>query len=292
VTIAAALLVLLLALGAVLFPRSDVHSPEGRLLVLVGWGQDGPRQELIQNLGDYLTDLAGRPLETVLVRDRDRFFSEANQGADFVFCPDGLALGLAGADYAPLVAGNRKMPGNLRPRGTVVYRRGMGLPSRPWEEAAGRTVFGDSLSLVAVGAVPHKARSGDCAFGPDPYDHGSVLHALRLGAFDFAFVRQWDAEAFFASGLLDPDVYGMEMVTDPVPDVVLMASRKVSLVQRMAWAEDLSLLDLGEPPITTAGRDLVHSLSSVGLSGFQVLLEPDFERLRGEFSDRWPPAAH
>ncbi|PID81609.1 hypothetical protein CSA17_00800 [bacterium DOLJORAL78_65_58] len=290
VAVVAALLVLVLAVGAVIFPRSDTRRPQGRLLAFVGGEPGGARREMIQDLGAYLAEQGGHPLEVVTVRDRERFLALAAAGADFALCPDGLALGLEDSSYASLAAGRRKMPSNLWPRGVLVYRRSAAPLDKPWTEAPARTVFGDSLSLSALGGVEVSADLRACAFGPDPYDHGPVLHALRLGAFDYALVRQWDAEAFFTAGLLDAELYELEMMTDPVPDMVLMVHRKASVVQRMAWAEALSLLGTGERPVTEAGRELAHSLSVLGLAGFDILLELDFDRLRGRFGDCWPPA--
>ncbi len=290
VAVVAALLVLVLAVGTLIVPRSDTRRPGGRLLAFVGGEPGGARREMVQDLGAYLAEQAGYPLEVVPVRDRERFLALAAGGVDFALCPDGLALGLEDSSYASLAVGRRKMPSNLWPRGVMVHRRDAAPLDKPWVEAPARTVFGDSLSLAALGGVEASADLRACAFGPDPYDHGPVLHALRLGAFDYALVRQWDAEAFFTAGLLDAELYELEMVTDPVPDMVLMAHRKASVVQRMAWAEALGLLGTGERPVTEAGRELAQSLSGLGLAGFDILLELDFDRLRGRFGGRGPQA--
>ncbi len=273
-------------------PEQGRNHQQGRLLVFAGWGQENTRQALAGDLAQFLAEQSGRPFETVVVRERGLFLKEARQGADFVLCPDGLALQLDEQKYDPLVAGRRKMPANLRPRGVVVYRLEAGLRRQPWRERPARTVLGDSLSLVATGGVDWSGGGLPCACGPDPYDHGPVLHALRLGAFDYALVRQWDAEAFFADGLLDPQVFGLEMRTDPVPDIVLLADREASMVDRVRWAEDLTLVGVEEQPTTEAGHRLAVSLPALGLSGFSLLLDTDLDRMRKLYGGDWPRPAN
>lgn len=289
VTIGAALLVLCLALGAVLFPGREHSADQGRFLVFTAPGMDSQRQELFEALAGYLEEELGRSLEMVLESRSGPFLAEARAGADFVLCPDGLALSLERDRFAPLVACRRKMPANLRPRGVLVYRRSAGQSGRPWQDAPRRTVFGDSLSLVTTGGVPWRQEARSCAFGPDPYDHGPVLHALRLGAFDYALVRQWDAAAFFAAGLLDEQEFVLENRTPPVPDIVLMAAREASMVERVRWAEDLALVDVEGQPATEAAHHLAARLAALDLTGFGLLLEPDFERVRRLFGEDWPP---
>lgn len=287
VTIAGSLLVLLLALGAVVIPGREKGATAGRLLIFTSPGKETERQALFADLREFLGAQIGHPLDIVQVTDKTAFLREATSGADFILCPDGLALALDAENYGPLVAGRRKMPTNLRPRGVLVFRLDAGPSEAPWDEVPERTVFGDSLSLVAVGLRQAGNWNSGCAFGPDPYDHGPALHALRLGAFDYALVRQWDAESFFTAGLLDPSEFGMVMRTPPFPDIVLMADREASLVDRVRWAEDLALLNVEDQPVTELGTELSSNLECLGLTGFHLLLEPDFERLRRQFGDRW-----
>ena len=166
----------------------------------------------------------------------------------------------------------------------------------PWIRHPQRTVFGDSLSLSATGVL----RSGQisatagiprgCACGPDPYDHSPVLHALRLGGFDYAVVRQWDAERFFAERLLPGDGWSMEILTGPVPDLTLFASREIPAARLLAVSGELSQLGRTGAEEDSATRRLVRSLAELHLSGFNVLIEPDFDLVRGGYPADWPPA--
>ncbi|MCP4292864.1 MAG: hypothetical protein GY780_13650 [bacterium] len=295
VTLIAALLVLVLAFAAVLFPDSGGYNLQGVFLVFDGPHSGPERQELFESICSVLEDASGQSMNLVVVNKTSEFFKEAQKGVDFVLCPDGLALQLAQDDFGLLVCGRRKLPDNLRPRGVVVSRADMSEVKQPWMNHARRTVFGDSLSLVSLGSVNSQADLSLCSFGPDPYDHRPVLHALRLGAFDFACVRQWDADSFFRSGLLDPKEWIVKDHTDPVPDLVVMASRKIPLVERLKWADSLALLGRSgenseDPSLKSQNiHHLIEQLGAVGLTGFNILLEPDFELVRRKFSGDWPP---
>lgn len=289
ITLAAAALVLVLALGAVFFPRGDGYDLKGVLLVLDAPSAAGTRQETFTLLAGFLEELSGESLEVKRTSSRSEFLELAEKGVDFLFCPDGLALELGRQQYLPLVAGKRSMPTNLRPRGVLVYRKSLGQQSRPWQSHPQRTIFGDSLSLVALGGLPRSEIDPGCRFGPDPYDHRPALHALRLGGGDFALVRQWDADSFFAAGLLDSAQWGVQNRTVPVPDLVVMASRSIPVVERLKWADSLALVGRSDQPASEGAAALAEGLQSLGLIGFNLLLDPDFELVRRNFPTDWPP---
>jgi hypothetical protein len=290
VTIAASLLVLILAVGAIFFPPSGQFEMRGILLVFNPPGPNDGREELFHSLADYLGVVSGHKMDLVVATNREEFLHQAKEGVDFVFCPDGLALDLNQGDYGIMVAGRRKLPANLRPRGVVVFRISKGPVPRPWETHPSRMVFGDSLSLVSIGGVGLERNFQDCAFGPDPYDHRPVLHALRLGAFDFAMVRQWDAAEFFSSGLLDDSIWGVENQTIPVPDIVMMASSRIPLVERLKWADLLAMIGRSGDSPDQKAEQLATDLVKLRLAGFNILLEPDFELVRRKYSRHWPAA--
>ena len=68
---------------------------------------------------------------------------------------------------------------------------------------------------------------------------------MKLGGFDYALVRQWDADRFFTDGLLSPLEWGLELMTIPVPDVVVLASRSVDGKTRLAVGDGLAGLGRG-----------------------------------------------
>ena len=288
VTLGAAVLVLILALGAVFFPGGNQYDMQGVFLVFDSPGGNENREELFESMSEVFAELSGHSMALVVVDNRDDFLQRVRQGVDFILCPDGVALDLPAADFGSLVAGRRKLPSNLRPRGVTVYRRGGDLDAKPWLNQPNRTVFGDSLSLVAIGKTAEMSEIRSCSFGPDPFDHSPALHALRLGAYDFALVRQWDANNFFARGLLDSAVWGMEERTIPVPDIVVLASSQIPRVERLKWAESLALMGRsGENTSDRPGR-MLQQLHGIGLAGFNLLLEPEFELVRRKFQGNWP----
>lgn len=290
-TLAAAGLVVLLAAGSLLWPRSSGQDAAHALLVFDSSGDLGRVAAVYEPLCAYLTEFSGAALELSVVRTVSAFEAQLGTRPDFVFAPDGLALTAPVVQYLPLVVGRRSAPRNLRPRGVLVYRVAAGEVAAPWLSHAERTVLGDSLSLVATGALRSETgaqRRRQCAAGPDPYDHGPVLHALRLGGFDFAVVRQWDAERFFNEGLLDESVFAVRNLVGPAPDAVLLVSRQVSRHQRLRCGEGLSGLGRhssdAEAPLA---RDLRAGLAGLHLAGFNVLMEPDFELVRRNFGGDW-----
>ena len=289
VTLAAAFFVLLLAVGAVLWPAGNNDSLCGVVLVFDPTGDVQRIDALYRPLAGFLAVASGHGMELEVARDKAGFLAAAARGVDFIFCPDGLALKLGVDSYEPLVAGRRAAPRNLRPRSVLVYRKSVGMVEQPWLTRPSRTVFGDSLSLVAIGTL--LSLNGPvpdaCSWGPDPYDHSPVLHAARLGSFDFACVRQWDAERFFTAGLLSRTQWGEETLTVPVPDFVLLASRQIPGHLRLDVRETLSGFARTDEPTTEEGEALGRGLSLLRLVGFNILLEPDFDRVRGIFKGHW-----
>lgn len=292
-TAAAAIFVLLLALGALLWPADHRMAAEGKVVVFDPTGDLSRVENLYRPLVAFLEQVSGQSLGLVTVRTREAFLAGAGPEAAFLLCPDGLALQLPHGDFYPVVNARRAAPRNLRPRGVLVYRKSAGLVDEPWRSRPGRTVVGDSLSLAACAAVLAGARPGDlrCHWGPDPYDHAPVLHAARLGAFDYACVRQWDADRFLAEGLLSGTEWGVATMSDPVPDLVLLASLRVPRADRLLVGESLSRLARTQEPATAAQERLLGGMPLLRLAGFNLLLEPDFERVRGIFSRHWHPAA-
>ena len=294
-TLGAAALVVLLAAGSLLWPRSSQQDAAHALLVFDSSGDQGRIAAVYEPLCAYLAETSDTDLELSVVRTVSAFEAQLGTRPDFVFAPDGLALTAPVAQYLPLVVGRRSAPRNLRPRGVLVSRIAAGEEVAPWLTHAGRTVLGDSLSLVATGVLRNETGADQrrqCAAGPDPYDHGPVLHALRLGGFDFAVVRQWDAERFFNEGLLDDSVFAVRNLVGPAPDAVLLVSRHVPRHQRLRCGEGLSGLGRHssdeEAPVA---RDLRAGLAGLHLAGFNVLVEPDFELVRRNFAGDWPSGA-
>ena len=289
-TAGSALLVLLLAIGSVLWPAQRTPTHAGVLLVLDPVADSRRSEEIFAPLTEFLAEQSGIPLQLKLVRDLPGLRQAAVQGADFILCPDGAGLLLSPDRWQPLVTGRRAAPRNLRPRSVLVYRRAVGLQAEPWLSSPARTVLGDSLSLCGAGVVlqGQTPQGMACAFGPDPYDHGPVLHAARLGAFDFAVVRQWDAQRFQAAGLLPEEVWGVEPLGKPVPDLVLLSSTGFGTADRLKLGQALAALGRadgeGELSRLPAGLGQLH------LVGFHVLLEPDWQGVRDRFPDFLVPA--
>lgn len=296
--ILAGILVLALAGGALLWPGNNAPRSRGIFLVFDSSGSGNREVSVYRPLANFLEETAGQQLDLQIVRTLDAYGDKLRAGVDFVLCPDGLALDLDPGKFVALAVGRRSAPRNLRPRGVLVYRKAAGFVPTPWISRPRATVCGDSISLTATGAW---RRGGDksspgprvpfaCAWGPDPYDHAPVLHAARLGAFDYALVRQWDADRFFASGLLSPLEWGVEILTIPVPDIVLFASREVSGGQRLKVADGLTALGRNEQEPSPLVHDLQLGIAGLNLVGFNHLVDPDFELVRRIFLGNWPPA--
>ncbi len=282
-TLVAAGLVLLLAAGSLLWPRAESQDPDHTLLVFDSSGDPARVARVFEPLRRYLADAGSGQLELSVVATVAEFQAHLTHGPDYVLAPDRLALTAPAQTYLPLVVGRRSAPRNLRPHGVLVYRLGVADTQEPWLTHSSRTVLGDSVSLVATGSL---VNLGALAAGPDPYDHGPVLHALRLGGFDFALVRQWDAERFFEAGLLDESVFASRDLVEPAPDAVLLVSRKVPRHLRLRCAEGLSGLgrdaSAEEAPLA---KELRQGLAEMHLAGFNVLMEPDLEQVRKKYRE-------
>ena len=297
-TAAASAVVLVLALSAILAPPPGSHRPGGLLLVI------DPVASLREtDLGAPLAGWLGPALRRTLRAQVVPSLAEVPAGtwADvgLVICPDRVALALPDSAFVTLAAGRRHAPLNLRPRSVLVYRRSAGPLAEPWRTAPQRTILGDTLTLTGCGPA---CREGRCpwrtgrgrapALGSDPYDHAAVLEALRLGCFDYAVVREWDAQRFFAAGLLDSRAWGMEMLSVPVPDVVVLVSRAWPGSARVRAGEVLLGLGRHQESGGLAGEGAaLRALAEIDLAGFNLLLEPDFEFVRREFAACWPGGA-
>lgn len=297
-TFLAGVLVLVLALGALLWPGAGSKRGRGTLLIFDSSGDGNRVARVYDPLLAYLTETGETPLDLEVVGNLDTFQAMAAKGADFILCPDGLGLNLQADSYVPVVVGRRSAPRNLRPRGVLVYRKSAGLVQSPWLSRPSATVCGDSVSLTATGMWRRRDRATPagpadrtlCAWGPDPYDHSPALHAARLGAFDYALVRQWDADRFFAEGLLSPEEWGVEIMTVPVPDIVLFAGRTLPAKTRLAVGEGLSSLGRGAEDTLPVAQGMRQAVLALHLSGFNLLVDPDFDLVRRNFSGDWPTA--
>ncbi len=297
-TLLAGCAVIILALTALVLPRTIKRNNEQIFLVFDPHSQ-ARLVQVYQPLTTWLEDVSGESLRLQIVSERADFQLQATADVRFVFCPDGAALGLASLQFSTLAFGRRPPPHNLRPRSVLVYRKAAGLITEPWFSVPERTVFGDSISLVGFGAVCRQAQdqegsfaapqqSPDWTFGPDPYDHSPVLHAARLGCFDYAVVRQWTADIFFTYGLLPTQDWGVEDLSVPVPDLVLLVARSLSTTDRMQLGESLLALGRRDEDLSEHGRAALAGLEQLGLAGFNILLEPDFELVRRRFDRCWP----
>ncbi|MCK9996005.1 MAG: hypothetical protein KAH56_06975 [Candidatus Krumholzibacteria bacterium] len=297
ITILAAVLVLALALGALLWPGVGPTRGRGVLLVFDSSGDQVRITNVYEPFLHFLNEFTDQPLDLAVVGTVGSFREKLIDGADFVFCPDGLGLTLEAGQYVPVAVGRRAAPRNLRPRGVLVFRKSAGLIKAPWLSRPEVTVCGDSVSLTATGAWRRKdvdaasesGTSNGCSWGPDPYDHAPALHAARLGGFDYALVRQWDADRFFSDGLLSPLEWGIELVTVPVPDIVIFASRSVAGKTRLAVGDGLVALGRGPEEQPPAAREVRRAIGGLNLAGFNLLVDPDFEFVRRNFAGNWPP---
>jgi hypothetical protein len=298
ITVLAAVVILVLAGGALLWPGDGPSRNRGVFLVFDSTGDGVRTTGVYEPLRQFLSEFTRRPLELEIAATVATFTQAQAAGVDFVLCPDGLSLDLPADGFLPVAVGRRAAPRNLRPRGVLVYRKAAGLVADPWLSRPEATVCGDSVSLTVTGNWRRRGQPdtsaaparGTCAWGPDPYDHAPVLHALRLGGFDYALVRQWDADRFFSDGLLSPQQWGLELMTIPVPDVVVLAARSVNGQTRLAVSEGLAGLgrdSQGESPLAGAAH---RGLGRLNLAGFNLLVEPDWELVRRNFAAGWPPA--
>ncbi len=290
-TTLAGVAVVVLAVLAVMWPAGDGRREAGTFLVLDPAPGARARQ-VYQPLARYCGDVLGRDLPVSVVTNTGEFLALAPR-ATVLLCPDAVAMRTRGA--AVLAVAQRRAPQNLRPMSVLVSRSDASGGAQPWLTVPSRTVFGDSLSLVCLAPLCAGGAGGavlppGVSFGTDPYDHGAVLEALRLGAFDHAVVRQWAAEAFLAGGGVAADDWRVEPLSEPLPDIVLLADGRLSAQQRLTLRE--AVVTLGRHNDAAPSRGLVAqaSLAGLGLDGFSFLMEPDFEALRGRYGACWPSA--
>lgn len=302
VAVAAALGVLLLAAAAAWWPRPA--PPPGGVVVaaLDPVGDERRLAAIWPALARVLAGPDGAEPRLEVARTRSGFTALLAR-ADFAVCPDGVALGVDVGAWAPLAAGRRAAPRNLRPRGVLVSRRapgtdagaaGPGAMAAPWLVEPAAVIFGDSLGLAATGVLRPAGGATPplrgASWGPDPYDHAPALHALRQGGFTHAVVRQWDADRFRAQGLLPEADWLFTDLTVPVPDLVVLAARRVPAARRLAVGERLAGIGRELADLTPAERELAAALPGLGLAGFNLLIDPDFDLVRGHFAAEWTPA--
>ncbi len=287
--------VLVLAVGALVWPRGRAASGALPLLVCDPSCREDRVATVYEPLAELLADAARRPVSLQVLTRAGDLRAAAAAGPCFVLAPDGLALSLGRAAFASLACGRGPVPRNLRPRSVLVWRRAAGDEPAPWRTRPGRTVLGDSLSLAAGGVFAFGEagvrRVPRLACGPDPYDHSPVLHAARLGGFDYALVRQWDADRFLGCGLLDPAAWAVREVSPPVPDVVVMASRSLPAGLRLAASEALLAVGRGDHAEDGAAARLAAGLERLQLAGFNPLLDADLDLVRGQLHGGWPRGA-
>ncbi|MBD3222707.1 hypothetical protein GF314_15850 [bacterium] len=287
-----ALALILLAAAALFWPTASARRDQGNLLVLLPRA-DARRVEALDRLTRTLVEAATVDLALAVVTTPTAFDEHLDRALVAVV-PDGLALGLDPESWQPLAAGRRRVPWNLRPAATLVSRASVPAADRPWLSTPGRTVFGDSLSLVCRAAWcdgDGAARPDGVGWGSDPYDHRPVLVALRHGAYDHAVVRQWDAEAAVAEGCLPPDRWRLTTLSDPVPDVVVLASRRLPTGVRLELQQALTVVGRQLDRRRDGDPALVAGLGLLGLDGFNLLLTPEFDRLRRQYEPCWPDTA-
>jgi hypothetical protein len=292
------LLVVLLALAALLVPRA-VWPPDQRLVLVLDPLARARGESTYGPLVQWMGSASNRSLRLVVVRTLKELRGQNWKAVDLVLCPDGVALGLPAGQYVGLVAGRRRPPDSRRSPSVLVYRRRDGVPLEPWYTDPEHTILGDSLSLAGFGPICTRGLplSGDTqsqhwrrqwTFGPDPYDHAPVLHALRLGCFDYAVVRKVAVERFLSAGLLDPRQWGIRELTGPLPDVVIMVTRRWPVTAQTGLGNALAALGRNRERAGRGEEAVLSGLELIDLDGFNILPETDFEAIKRQFDRCWP----
>ncbi len=239
----------------------------------------------------FLEQQANVELRLAVAPDRETF-SASLPGALVALCPDGVAIGLQSTSWQALATGRRRVPWNLRPVAVLVSRLGTPGGETPWSTAPGRTAFGDSLSLVCLAPLCEgdaaASRPAGVTWGRDPYDHRALVAAAAYGAFDHVVARQWDVAAVQATGVLDPNQWRVRRLSDPMPDVVVLGSRRLTSTARLDLQQALAVLGRESGEQTPQQASVRAHLGQLGLDGFNLLLTPDFDRIRRRFCACWP----
>lgn len=284
----AAVVVLGLTAAALLAP--DGSRGQRLLLVVDPLGQERAGRAF-EPLGEALETALKTGLRLAVVRDLPALAQVDWREVAVVICPSAVAAGLSPERLLPLAAGVGQRPGALRSRPLLVRRRGAPEAEAPWRDRPGRTVVGDSLSLGLLGAVcaggPAPAA---LAFGPDPYDHAPVLHALRLGCFDYAVVGEAAWDRFLAAGLLRPDEWERRDLGPAVPEPVILAARDLGAEQLLRLTDRMVRLGRADAPADERLREAaaLRGLALIHVAGLQPLLEPELQRLRERHDPCWP----
>ena len=82
----------------------------------------------------------------------------------------------------------------------------------------------------------------------------------------------------------------MEILTIPVPDIVLFAAREIPGRKRLEVGDGLAALGRGGEEQSPLARDLQRGIARLNLVGFNLLVDPDFDLVRRNFVGNWPPA--
>ena len=288
-----ALALAILTAAALFWPREPGQGRRGTLLAFLPVA-DAQRREALDELADFLGREARIDLQLEVAGDLAAY-RDGLADALVTLGPDGPTLALPAASRQALAVGRRQVPWNLRPSAVLVSRRGAPGGPAPWRSVPERTVFGDSLSLVCLAPLCDGQDAATLpvavGWGRDPYDHRDVLVAAASGAYDHAVVRQWDAEAALAAGRLDPDRWEIRTVSDPVPDLVVLASRRLSAAVRLDLQQALTVIGRDLTETTVAARLVQLEMGRLGLEGFNPIWGPDFDRLRRRYSGCWPRLA-
>lgn len=287
VTLVAFVLLILLAIGALFWPDADSKPHPAVFLVMDPSAGITRNQQLYEPFLSVLSQVGNQDLRLEVVTSVADFQAQVGLGARYILCPDGVALGLPSSEYSALVTGRRAAPQNLRPKGAWIYRKPRGGQGQPKLGQDAKVIVGDSLSLLVCENMVDSTMVVD-AVGPDPYDHSPVLHTLRLADFDYALVRHWDALRFFESGLLSHQEWGIEVLGEPWPDVVLLADRGLATSERLGIAQELTAIGRERGNENRAVALLLEGLKGVNLAGFNILLERDFEMVRNRAKENWP----
>jgi hypothetical protein len=109
-----------------------------------------------------------------------------------------------------------------------------------------------------------------------------------LGCFDYALVRDRAAQRFLTAGLLDPQEWGFENLSGPLPDIVVMVSRRWPTASQVHLGELLMGLGRRLDESQQLEQEVLQGLAHLSLDGFNPMLEAEFERTRRRYARCWP----